>query len=108
MRALYGREPTPPSRLAADMGLTRGAITRLADRLIAKALLVRRASSDDLRAQTLALTAKGSALVPELAALADRNDAEFFAHLTPAERRSLERLLKRMVERCAITALPVD
>ena len=36
LRALYGKEPTPPSRLAQAMGMTRGAITRLADRLIAK------------------------------------------------------------------------
>src|SRR5208282_1248591 len=78
LRMLYGKEPTPPSRLADQMGLTRGAVSKLADRLIAKGLMNREASLDDGRAQTLGLTAKGANFVPELAALADRNEAESF------------------------------
>jgi DNA-binding MarR family transcriptional regulator len=87
MRALYGKEPIPPSRLADEMGMSRGAITKLADRLIAKSLILREASADDGRAQTLALTDRGKALVPDLAALADRNDAEFFESPTKETRR---------------------
>jgi DNA-binding MarR family transcriptional regulator len=108
MRALYGKDPMAPSRLADEMRMTRGAITKLADRLIDKMLIARKASRDDGRAQTLALTARGSDLVPKLAALADRNDAEFFGHLTPAEQRTLERLLKRMIERSHITEIPTE
>lgn len=107
MRALYGKEPTPPSRLADEMGLTRGAITKLADRLIAKALVLREASVEDGRAQTLALTGRGLALVPDLAALADRNDAEFFDGLTEDERATLARLLRRVAERGRMTATPI-
>src|SRR5262245_6285990 len=59
LRMLYEREPLAPSRLAAEMGMTRGAITKLAERLIAKGLVERTASPDDGRAQTLALTARG-------------------------------------------------
>jgi len=108
LRALYDKEPTPPSQLADEIGLTRGAITKLADRLIAKALIVRNASRDDGRAQTLALTAQGKKIVPVLAALADDNDAEFFGRLSKAERDMLERLLKRMVEQGRMTVTPVD
>jgi len=108
MRSLYDQAPMPPSRLAEEMGTTRGAITKLADRLIGKSLIVRKASREDGRAQTLALTRAGAELVPELAALADRNDAEFFDHLSAAERRTLERLLKRLVERCGIAAVPIE
>ncbi len=108
MRALYGKDPMAPSRLAEEMGMTRGAITKLADRLIGKSLIVRKASREDRRAQTLALTPRGTDLVPELAALADRNDAEFFDHLSAAERETLERLLKRMVEHCRMTAVPIE
>lgn len=107
MRTLYEKPPTAPSRLAEQMGMTRGAITKLADRLIAKALVGREASVDDGRAQTLALTTRGSALVPELAALADRNDTEFFDCLSADERRTLEVLLRRMVERHRLTATPI-
>lgn len=108
MRALYAKEPTPPSRLADEMGMTRGAITKLADRLIAKSLVMRQASAKDGRAQTLALTRRGSDLVPQLAALADRNDAEFFDGLTIRERQTLERLLKTLAERGRMTAIPTE
>lgn len=108
MRALYGKEPTPPSRLADEMGMTRGAITKLADRLIAKSLIVREASVNDGRAQTLALTDHGRDLVPDLAALADRNDAEFFECLTGDERETLGRLLKSLAERGHMTAIPIE
>lgn len=108
LRALYGKEPTQPSRLADELGMSRGAITRLADRLIGKSLLVREASPDDGRAQTLALTSKGEALVPELAAQADANDDAFFDHLTPEERRTMERLLRRTVEHHGLGAVPTD
>ena len=108
MRALYGKGPLPPSRIANEMGMTRGAITKLADRLINKSLIIRKADSDDGRAQTLALTPQGSSLVPELAALADQNDAEFFGDLTKAEREMLERLLKRLVKHGQMTAMPIE
>ncbi|MGV1789139.1 MarR family winged helix-turn-helix transcriptional regulator [Rhizobium sp. A37_96] len=108
MRTLYGKEPTPPSRLADDMGMSRGAITKLADRLIAKSLIRREASANDGRAQTLALTDRGRDLVPDLAALADRNDAEFFECLTMDERAMLGRLLKSLAERGHMTAIPIE
>jgi len=108
LRALYGAPPMAPSQLAGTMGMTRGAITKLADRLIAKALVARRASPDDARAQTLALTQAGEALVPELAALADRNDADCFGSLSKADRAALERLLRQLAEQAMITAPPLN
>jgi DNA-binding MarR family transcriptional regulator len=108
MRALYGKEPTPPSWIADEMGMTRGAITKLADRLIAKSLITREASTNDARGQTLALTDRGISLVPDLAALADRNDAEFFQCLTGEQRETLGRLLKSLAERGHMTAVPVE
>lgn len=108
LRALYGKEPMPPSRLAEDMGMTRGAISKLADRLIGKTLVVREASAEDGRAQTLALTPQGTKLVPELTALADRNDEEFFAPLSAEERMDLERVLKRLIEHGGMKGMPTE
>ena len=108
MRMVYGREPTAPSQLANEMSLTRGALTKLADRLIAKALIVREASADDGRAQTLRLTAKGAKFVPELAALADKNELECFAHLSVDDRRVLQRILNETVTRLGLTTMPLD
>ena len=45
--------------LAERMGMTRGAISKLSDRLVAKGLVARRADADDRRAQALALTGPG-------------------------------------------------
>ena len=108
MRSLHGEEALAPSVLADRLGLSRGAISKLADRLIGKGLLVREASATDGRAQTLALTPAGDALVPELAALADRNDAEFFGDLAPEERETVERVLRSIVEKRGLTQIPVS
>lgn len=108
LRMLYDKEPTPPSALAVGMGMTRGAITKLADRLIAKSLVKRKASKGDGRAQTLALTPRGIALVPQLAALADANDTEFFGSLSDDERDALAHTLKQLVERGRMTSIPVE
>ena len=108
MRVLYDAGEIAPSTLATTMGLTRGAVTKLADRLTAKGLIARTASPTDGRAQTLALTGPGRALIPDLAALADRNEAEFFDHIPAAERAALERLLKDIVHRRGLTAMPID
>jgi DNA-binding MarR family transcriptional regulator len=108
MRTLYTNEQAAPSAVASDMGMTRGAITKLAGRLIAKGLLVRKADPNDGRGQTLALTSLARRLVPKLAVLADQNDAEFFDHLTAGDRAVLERLLKDIVARRGLATMPID
>lgn len=108
MRQLLDEEALAPSRLAECMGMTRGAISKLADRLIAKSLLVRTADPQDGRAQTLSLTRAGRSMVPKLAALADVNDAEFFDHLTPRDRAALLRTLREIVEKRGLKSPPVD
>ena len=108
LRTLYDKDPTPPSHLASELGMSRGAITKLADRLIPKGLIDRVADALDGRAQTLELTAAGEKLVPEIVALADQNDAEFFGCLTADERKSLELLLLKLVERNQITEIPTE
>jgi DNA-binding MarR family transcriptional regulator len=97
-----------PSRLAETMGFTRGAVTKLADRLIVRDLVVREADPQDGRAQRLALTAKGRRLTPKLAALADQNEAECFGHLSDGDRRHLRKILDETVARLALDAAPVD
>lgn len=108
LRELHDHRALPPSTLAARLGMTRGAITKLADRLIAKSLLARMREGDDGRYQSLSLTEAGRTLLPDLAALADRNDAEFFGHLAPAERTALQTAMKEIVRRHTLRAVPVD
>jgi DNA-binding MarR family transcriptional regulator len=108
LRQLLDKKELAPSRLSERMGMTRGTVSKLADRLIAKGLLVRAANPQDARAQTLALTTKGRKLVPELAAAADANDSEFFDHLVPKDRATLLRILKGIVEKRSLRSVPVD
>jgi DNA-binding MarR family transcriptional regulator len=107
LRELY-TSPTMPSALADKLGMTRGAITKIVDRLEGKELAARTVSVLDKRAQTLMLTRKGRALVPTLAMLADRNDKEFFGYLDAQERSRLEAVLRDIVQRSALQEAPVQ
>ena len=109
LRELYGQEAMVPSVLAERLGMTRGAISKLADRLAAKALLTRVvAGGQDRRYQYLALTEAGRALVPQLSALADQNDLEFFGHLPSADRATLERIMQDVVQKRGLRTIPID
>jgi DNA-binding MarR family transcriptional regulator len=108
LREMFERDGTAPSDLAELTGLTRGAISKLADRLIAKKLLARTYAKDDRRYQTLALTAAGKHLVPSLSTIADENDEQFFAALTKKQRRRLVTTLKKLVQANQLSTLPVD
>lgn len=108
MRALYDSQPMSPSTLAEEMGMTKGAISKLAERLTAKGLVARKESRDDKRAHSLCLTKEGRAKIPVLASLADKNDAEFFGVLTKEEHETLDRILRALAERRELTATPVD
>ena len=99
LRHLYDVDAMAPSQLAERMGMSRGAISKLADRLSAKAFIKRRDDPKDGRAHTLSLTGAGRSLVPKLAALADANDAEFFEHLTAKDRAKLLQILQDLVGR---------
>ena len=81
LRLIYGAHGIAPNKLAAATGMTRGAISKIADRLVGKGLVQRSDRPDDGRMQALALSARGKRLVPRLAAMADENDRHFFGVL---------------------------
>lgn len=107
MRTLYDGA-LAPSALAEAMGMTKGAISKLADRLLRKDLVTRTENPKDKRAHSLALTARGRALVPDLAALADANDAEYFGALNPDDHRTLVTLLRTLIDKQGLSDVPLD
>jgi DNA-binding MarR family transcriptional regulator len=107
LRELYAAG-LAPSVIAERLGMTRGAISKLADRLEEKTLLTRAPGKDDRRYQELALTPAGRALVPQLAALADQNEEEFFGDLSRGERATIERLMKTIVRKSGLRVVPID
>ncbi len=108
LRALFDQPPARPSEVAERVGLTRGAVSKLVDRLVAKRLVACEADEHDRRAQRLVLTAAGRRLVPRLAALADQNDAEAFDHLDPAERAALLATLEGLARHHGLRAAPLE
>ncbi len=97
-----------PSAIAELTGLSRGAVSKLVDRLENKKLVTRLDSASDGRYQILNLTKSGRQIVPELAQIADENDEAFFGVLSKAERTHLTSLLKKIAEDHQLTSLPTE
>jgi len=108
IREMFDDEETSPGIVAERMGMTRGGVSKLVDRLVTKKLVTRRERSDDRRFQSIALTAAGRRLIPRLAALGDRNDEEFFHPLSAGERAALVATMKKLVQAHGLQAVPTE
>lgn len=108
LRVLFDVDELAPSKLATVMGMTRGAISKLSDRLLAKRLIEKSDSLDDGRAHTLRLSGKGRGLVPKLGRLADANDESYFGALTSEEQAALRRVLEKIAKHHGLNDTPVD
>ncbi len=97
-----------PGELAAALDLTRGAVSKIIDKLEAKDWVTRATKPEDSRVQLLSLTRSGSRVLPRLAEIADRNDREFFNGLDAGERATLRRLLGKLAEFHQIRDVPTD
>lgn len=82
--------------LADVLGLTDSGGTRLVERLVADGLVARRPGVD-ARSRVLELTPQGRRRAREVLAARERDLARALAPLTDAERRTLERLLAKVV-----------
>ena len=108
LRELYDLQQANPSQLAEKLGMTRGAISKLIDRLCEKNLIYKAFSQHDRRYQHITLTDSGRKLVPTLAKLADENDHAYFGHLTENQKFQLLSTLKQIVQRQKWNQTPVD
>jgi DNA-binding MarR family transcriptional regulator len=108
LRELFDQDELAPSELAERLGITRGAISKLVDRLAVRSLVRKAINERDRRYQSVALTPEGRALVPQLAALADDNDSAFFGVLEPSERQTLRRLMQKLVRAHGFKQIPTD
>lgn len=108
LRQLFPSSSLSPAELIASLGMTKGAISKVLDRLETKGLARRSSDPEDGRAQRIELTRAGRTLIPRLAALADQNDAHFFGHLAPEERESLQRTLMAIVRKHQLKTVPTE
>jgi DNA-binding MarR family transcriptional regulator len=108
LREMYLKDEMSPSVLADLTGMTRGAASKLVDRLVTKKLVSRQERTDDRRYQDIALTPAGQRLVPALGAFADQNDEEFFTPLSAKERAALLATMKKLVQAHGLYKLPIE
>jgi len=94
--------------LAAAMGMTRGAISKVLDKLEAKEWIARAVSPADNRVQVLSLTRRGRRRLPELIGLADANDGHFFGALDASDQAQLRGLLARLAQAHGLRTAPIE
>jgi DNA-binding MarR family transcriptional regulator len=97
-----------PAKLADAMGMTRGAISKVLDKLQEKKWISRMTSEEDNRVHFLSLTPQGRRVLPELGTIADENDEHFFGALDPREQTTLRSLLSKLADVHRIGNVPVD
>ena len=98
LRLIWQQERVTPANLSEMIGMTRGAISKIVEKLETKGLATRMDNPEDSRSQWVSLTRRGRSLVPKLADLADKNDEHFFGCLNKPERATLRRLLEKLTD----------
>jgi DNA-binding MarR family transcriptional regulator len=108
LRELHERGQTAPGELADSLGLTRGAVSKIVDKLDAKGWIQTEAKEEDSRFRLLSLTRTGRRSLPVLAQIADRNDARYFDCLSAREKSTLRELLVKLTEQNRIHDIPTE
>lgn len=106
LRTLWSKDDTTHAELIQALGMTKGATSKVVSRLEEKGLAGRQLVDGHAREQSLRLTAAGEALVPQLAAMADANDAHFFGHLPAADRQALTQAMQALVQHHQLKDIP--
>lgn len=96
------------SELVKQIGMTRGAISKVLDKLEAKDWITRTTNPEDSRVQWLGLTPEGSLVLPELAQLAEANEEAYFQCLTPQEQATLRSLLEKLAQQHHLSTVPTE
>lgn len=97
-----------PAELANTLGLTRGAISKILDKLEERKWITRKTLQTDRRGQQLLVTPRGRRIVPILTKVADRNDGWFFDCLDAQEKAALDHLLRKLTDFHQLRDIPIE
>lgn len=86
------------TELSRGVGVDKSTLTPALDQLERKGLIQRQRTAKDRRTYSLALSPAGEQLLSELMAKVTLHEKNIVAGLTPAERSTLNRLLKKMAK----------
>ena len=96
--ALRQRRSLDQAALAALIGYDRATIGGVVDRLEAKRWVAREPGRDDRRTKVVSLTATGAATLRRVARDVNGVQDALMAPLSPADRRSFERLCRKLLD----------
>jgi DNA-binding MarR family transcriptional regulator len=108
LHELHDRKQTSSGELADSLGLTRGAVSKIVDKLDAKGWVQTDAKESDSRFRLLSLTRAGRRNLPVLAEIADQNDARYFDCLNAREKSVLRELLMKLADHNHINNVPTE
>lgn len=108
LHEIHQRGQATPGDLAEALGITRGAVSKVMDKLDGKGWIRSRAKVGDSRSQLLSLTEEGRRSLPVLAGIADEDDEHFFAFLSCEERDALRLLLAKVAYHHGIVGIPTE
>jgi DNA-binding MarR family transcriptional regulator len=109
LREIYSsNEDVSVQNLADVIGFTKGAVSKIIDRLEVKDLITRKSSPADGRAQILKMAPKGNKLLPLLASEADENDEAAFGFLSDKKKDDLKKILQEVAKHAGLHRYPVN
>jgi DNA-binding MarR family transcriptional regulator len=108
LRHLWDWTQATPGEMADALAMTRGAISKIIDKLESKGWIRSKINPEDNRGQLLSLSGAGRRVVPELAKIADRNDQKFFSCLDSEEWTALRHLLGKLATHHQMHDVPLE
>lgn len=107
LRTLFEAKLKTPSEVATFAGFTRGATSKMIEKLCRKNLVIREELASDRRYQEIKLTEEAKALVPELIKIAEENDELYFSCLGNEDREIFRQMLNKIAENSSIAGNPL-
>ena len=108
LRHLRDKTQATPGEMANGLRMTRGAISKIIDKLESKGWVRSQTNPLDNRGRLLSLTGAGRRVVPQLADIADHNDRKFFSCLHSEEWTALHRLLSKLAAHHRMHDVPLE
>lgn len=105
---LINEQSDSPTTIAKMSGMTKGATSKVLNKMFEKHLIERLASPIDRRYQKISLSKKGKTLLPKLMALADENDEQFFGHLSIEQKKQIMKFLAAIAEKNKWKDIPIS
>lgn len=105
---LHEHKSLSSAEIADIVGITRGATSKLLDKLLCKCLINRVDSLNDRRYQEITISTEGKKLLPMLIQEAEMNEQQFFGHLPKEQKVLLTKLLKNMISIKKWNKIPIN